>query len=250
VLATPAAGVQVAPPPRAETNPHAATVQLGGPPHPPPHAPPHAPPEPAAPPLLQAAPRSPSLRRRVITIGGGLLVVAGVSLAVVAATRGGPTAAPAGSAPATANVAPPNAAPAPPSGDAVADLVAQAGELAVAGRREAAIDVLSKARRTYPADARLPYHAGMLYLDKMWWADGLKQLRAAIALDPAYKADPALIKAVLFGFNTTKQYDWTLAGFLRKDIGAGAKPYLQDTAENHPNKLIRKRAAGELRRYR
>ena len=109
--------------------------------------------------------------------------------------------------------------------------------------------MLLDAKKTYPKDARLPYHASKLYLDKMWWDDGLKQARAAIALDPKYRTDDELIKLVLKGFNTTKSYDWTLAKFLREDIGDAAKPYMEDTARAHPNPIVRKRAAAELKKY-
>ena len=254
-VATPPAGIPVVRPPRPETSPTAATVQVDSAsiaPAPSPSTsvlPPTPSPSTSA---LAPAPSPSSSSRRRLVIGGGLLVVVGVSIAVVASTRGGASsAAPAVAAAADASAALPVPPPSePPRGEPVADLVARASELATAGRREAAIDLLTKARRTYPDDARLPYLAGLLYLEKMWWADGLKQLRTAISLEPTYKADPTLIKAVLLGFNTTASYDWTLATFLRKDIGAAAKPYLEDTAQNHPNPLIRKRAAAELRRYR
>jgi hypothetical protein len=133
--------------------------------------------------------------------------------------------------------------------DPIADLVERAEHLVASGRRGAAIDLLVKARKTHPQDPRLPYHAGLLYMDQMWWADGLKQLHAAIVLDPSLKNDHALIAAVVNGFDTTAQYDWTLATFLRQDIGAPAKAALADVAASHPNSLVRKRAAAELRRY-
>ncbi|HSJ99958.1 MAG TPA: hypothetical protein VK932_01910, partial [Kofleriaceae bacterium] len=143
----------------------------------------------------------------------------------------------------------PEPPPVPASGDPVAAIVAQAGELVAARRRDAAINLLVKARRTHPRDARLPYHAGLLYIDKMFRTDGLKQLRAAIALDPRYRTDPPLIEAVVRAFNTTAQYDWALASFLRKDVGGAAIPVLQDVAKNHKNPIVRSRAAAELRRY-
>ena len=142
------------------------------------------------------------------------------------------------------------AAPAAPAApDPVAELIARTGTPSSSRGRQHAIAVLLDARKKYPKDARLPYHAGLLYMDQMWWPDGLKQLHAAIALDPALKADPTLIKAVIRGFDTTASYDWTLASFLRKDIGAAAKPYLEDVAQHHPNAVVRKRAAAELRHY-
>jgi len=106
-----------------------------------------------------------------------------------------------------------------------------------------------KARRIYPRDARLPYQAGLLYMDKMFRSDGLKQLRAAIELDPAYRSDPKLIGAVVRAFNTTAGVDWTLSSFLRKDIGDAAKPALEEVAKTHPNPIVRQRAAAELRRF-
>jgi len=83
----------------------------------------------------------------------------------------------------------------------------------------------------------------------MFRSDGLKQLRAAIELDPNYKTDAKLIGAVVRAFNTTAGYDWTLANFLRNDIGDAAKPALEEVAKNHPNQIVRARAAAELRRY-
>jgi eukaryotic-like serine/threonine-protein kinase len=97
--------------------------------------------------------------------------------------------------------------------------------------------------------ARLPYQASRLCLERMWWGDGLKHARTAIALDPTYKTDAELIKLVVRGFNTTASYDWTLARFLRDDIGPAAKPFLEETARTHPNAIVRKRAAAELKRY-
>ena len=187
-------------------------------------------------------------RRRLALVVGGL-VLAAASIAIVVATRGG------SEAPAPARAAQPEAPvdatppPEPMVADAVAELRARADELASSGRRDAAIELLVKARKTYPDDARLPYHAGLLYLDRMWWADGLKQLRAAIGLEPSLRSDPRLVKAVVRGFNTTARYDGTLARFLRDDIGPEAKPYLEEVARAHANPLIRKRALAELRRY-
>jgi len=143
---------------------------------------------------------------------------------------------------------PPPTTPAPPD-DAVGQLLARADELIRASQREAAINLLVKARPTYPADARLPYRAGLLYMEKMFRSDGLKQLRAAIERDPSYKTDQKLIEVVVRAFNTTAGYDWALANFLRNDIGAAAKPVLEDVAKNHKNPIVRNRAAAELRRY-
>ncbi len=223
---------------------------------------------PLAPTPVPAGPPRPARKPRRLAIGGAALVL-GVGGVLVAVAAGGgdrspspspsspPVASPveaapdAGAEPSTEPPAPAGSLepPAPPPQDPVAELVARAAELSSARRREAAISLLVKARRTYPRDARLPYHAGLLYLEKMFRTDGLKQLRAAIELDPGYPTDPKLIDAVIRAFNTTAQYDWALASFLRKDIGAAAKPALEDVAKHHRNPIVRSRAAAELRRY-
>jgi tetratricopeptide (TPR) repeat protein len=137
----------------------------------------------------------------------------------------------------------------PSPDDPAAAILAEADDLIAAGRSDTAISLLMKARKTYPRDERLPYRAGLLYLEKMFRTDGLKQLRAAIQLDPSYRTDQKLIEAVVRAFSTTAGYDWALANFLRTDIGAAAKPVLEDVAKNAKNPVVRKRAIAELRRY-
>lgn len=190
--------------------------------------------------------RAPAKSKRTVAVVVGAVTVVAIAAGVVFSMRSDPKPQP---APKPAVVEEPHVetpAPVPvPAEDPVQALIARADGMG----REAAIDYLVKARKTYPQDARLPYEAAKRYLDKMWWADGLKQARAAIELDPKYKSDPDLIKLVLKGFNTTAGYDSTLARFLRIDIGAAAKPYMEDTAKAHPNPIVRKRAAAELKRY-
>ena len=242
-------GKSVAPPPSALTVPGKSI--------PPPPSALIVPGAPVAPPTSRPSPNSPptASRWRRIAIGGAVLAIVAASSGVVIAVsmRGG-------ASPASAPVASPPppvttdaVADAPPQAssleDPVADLVAHAGELAAGGRLKPAIDLLAKARKSYPQDARLPYHAGLLYLDKMYFADGLPLVRAAIALDPAYRSDDTLIKLLVRGFNATASYDGTIARFLRDDIGAAAKPYLEETAQHHRNPIVRNRATAELRRY-
>lgn len=201
-------------------------------------------------PTMMAAPppaTRPRSTRKLALIGASVAVL-GLGGVVFVATRSDAEP-PAHAAPAPAPVAV-ETAPTPAAHDAVAELVAHATDLASGGQREGAIKSLLEARRTYPDDARLPYTLAKLYLEKMWWADGLKQARAALALDPKLRTDPELIKLVLRGFNTTASYDWTLAHFLHDDIGDAAKPYLEDAATNHPNPIVRARAKAELRRYK
>ncbi|HEY4055488.1 MAG TPA: protein kinase [Kofleriaceae bacterium] len=117
------------------------------------------------------------------------------------------------------------------------------------GATENALATLLKARTSFPESADLPLMAGKIYFTKLWWNDGLKMFREAIAIDPDLKSDPDLIKTVLSGFITTPSYNADLAKFLREDIGAPAESYLAETASDHPNAAIRKRATDELKRY-
>ena len=211
---------------------------------------PQAPADATVPLVAKASVESPKANPRKWLVLGGVAAAAAIAAATVIVMR--PDSTPR-EAPAAVQPAPVEKAPAAPKTievDPAEDVVAQAQAMTADGRREAALDVLLKARKTYPQSARIAYEASKLYLEKMWWADGLKQARAAISLDPAYKNDADLIKLVLKGFNTTASYDSTLARFLREDIGAAAKPYLEDTARAHPNAIVRKRAATELKRYR
>lgn len=183
-------------------------------------------------------------------IVGGAVAAIGIIIAVVVGmSKGRPTTAGTSSAALSADASVVISTEPASAGDQVADLVARAQELAASGRLKPAIDLLAKARRQHPQDARLPFHAGMLYVDKMYFGDGLPLVRAAIAIEPTYRSDPELIKALLRGFNAKASYDGTIARFLREDIGAAARPYLEETASSHPNPIVRKRAASELKRY-
>jgi len=193
------------------------------------------------------APRAPAdappvrrWRRPAVIAGAALAVVIAV-VAVVAGTRSDPRPGDPAGAVATGS---------PPATDPIRDVVARASELAAQGDREAALDLLRRARRQSPDSAVLAYTAGRICFSKFYWTEGLKHLRDAIRLDPGYRTDPELIKTVLRGFNTTPSYHDDLASFLRDDIGSAAQPFLEETARVHPSATVRSRAAAELRRYR
>jgi tetratricopeptide (TPR) repeat protein len=134
--------------------------------------------------------------------------------------------------------------------DPADETLARANDLIARGQRSAALDLLLAGRKLYPSDARLPYLLGKLYFERLYWTDGLKSFRDAIRLDPSYRTDGELIKTVLRGFITTPRTEDALADFLREEIGAEAKPFLEETAAGHPKEMVRARAASELRRYR
>ena len=139
--------------------------------------------------------------------------------------------------------------PAPPVIDPIVEARAQADALVVAGRSDAALDALAKARKQYPDSAALAFDAGKLYFGKLWWTDGIKSFRDAIRLDAAYRTDPALIDIVVRGFATTPEYDDRLGGFLA-ELGSATEPALDELARNHANPRVRARAAAQLRRTR
>ncbi|MDQ3339427.1 MAG: serine/threonine protein kinase [Myxococcota bacterium] len=206
-------------------------------------------PSPASQTLLpQPAARPFPFTKQQLAIGGGVLVLLVIIIAVLA-NRGGDSKTTVVVTPGdpAVNTDDPNITM--EKGDPVGEVLSRANEFVANGRREAAIDLLSGARKTFPDDARLAYLGGKLYFAKLWYTDGLKQFRDAVRLDPAYKSDAELIKTVLKAFNTTPRYDSALASFLRDQVGAAAKPLLEETAANHPNPSIRARAAAELRRY-
>jgi eukaryotic-like serine/threonine-protein kinase len=131
--------------------------------------------------------------------------------------------------------------------DPAAELAAAATELATAGKVQAAIDSLVKARKVYPNSSVLAITLAKLYFGKMWWNDGLVALRDALKLDPKLREDPDVLKMVLRAFVTTPGYDERIARIL-VDIGPRAIPALEETATKHPNPGIRARADRVLRR--
>ncbi len=204
-------------------------------------------PSPATNPSL-ALPENPK-SRRLLAIGAAAAVV-GIAVAIAVAMRGGSSRVPAKPhPPITSDTKVVAVANSVTEADPVADIVIQADALAASGRFKPAIDLLTKSRRTYPKDARLPLRAGKLYVDKLFFADGIPLLRAAFTLDSRYRSDPDVIKSLLRGFNTTASYDGAIARFLREDVGPPAKPYLQETASSHPNPIVRNRAKLELKNY-
>jgi serine/threonine-protein kinase len=188
-------------------------------------------------------PTSLPLSRRHLAILGGALVAAIVVIAVIAGgghKKTGKVVADSAVA-AGSDVAPTDQVPA---------VLARASDLEQGGDPEAALSVLMKARKQYPDSAQLAVAAGKLYFGKLWFSDGVKQFRDALRLDPSLRQDPDIIKSALRGFITTPDVDDRIEAFLREDIGAAARPYLEETAKTHPNKQIRARAQAELRRFR
>ncbi|NVB80271.1 MAG: hypothetical protein HOV81_17895 [Kofleriaceae bacterium] len=209
-----------------------------------PRAPSQLPPaRPAAtpPPIPAAAKLRSRSRKLLVTLFlGGFAVVALASVVLA----GQPDPAP---APVAAEPRPP-AQPQLVAPDPVADLVARARALIASGDREAALDLVLRSEATYAKDARLAALAGRLYFEKLWWADGVKQLRVAFELEPSLRGDPELVALAVNGFVTTPRHNALLGTFVREDIGAAALPALDEIAKTHPSRTIRNRAAAAIRR--
>ena len=135
------------------------------------------------------------------------------------------------------------------SSDPTDALLANASQLAAAGKVDAAIDLLVDARRVYPDRAVLPLAAGKLYFSKLWWADGIANFRAAIKIDPKLREDPALLEVAVRAFTTTPAFDGRI-GQLIVELGAPASPLLEQVEKTHANPGIRARASAMRKRLR
>ena len=181
--------------------------------------------------------------KRALLVGGG--VFATVVIIAIAARSGSSSkvAAPADAALVVAKL-PIDAAVADP----VAVALAQANDLFAQGHLEHALEIVNAARLLAPQNAQLAYLDGRIYFSKLWWTDGIRCLRDAIRLDPAFRSDPELIKTVLRGFLITPRTESNLAAFL-VELGPDARPLVEDAAQNHPNRALRDRATALLRRF-
>jgi hypothetical protein len=193
-----------------------------------------------------AAPRPSRSPRRGLPLAAAAGAVLAVVVVLAVSLRGGSSSAPDAGSSGSSGSADPAPAPPDPAADAA---LARAAELENAGQKPAALDLVLTARKTSPNDARLAYLAGRLLFDKVYVTEGMKHLRDAIHLDPRNRTDPELIKLVLRAYITTPAAEAGLSAFLHDDIGDAAKPYLEETAADHPNPTVRARASAELKRY-
>jgi serine/threonine-protein kinase len=113
--------------------------------------------------------------------------------------------------------------------------------------RQAAINALTDYRKEHPKDAQAALLLGHLYLDKLWWTDGIKSYRAAISLDPSLRSDETMIRELLKGLVSDGSH-WKVADFLADEIGEPALPYVRESAALVKNKQIKARAQRLLQR--
>ncbi len=196
------------------------------------------------------------LERKHMLIGGGALMV--LVIVIIGATRGGDS--PKRTEPKTVATANPgSAAPLPVEppeiempgvAPATEDGILERARTDITQRRtEQALALLVRARKKFPKNGEIPFLAGTLYFEKMWWNDGLKMFREALKNDPYYATNGDMIKVIVKGFATTPAYNNDIAAFLRDEIGSPAEAYLDEVANTHSNPSIRKRAADEMKKY-
>lgn len=184
-------------------------------------------------------PQLPLTKKQLLVAAAG---VAGLFVVVLVAAGGGDNkagkASPVGSAAVAATTS-------EPKDDTIAAVVERANQLIEAQSYEQAVATLRRARKAHPDNAELAFLSGKANFGRYWWSDGIADFRKAIEIDSSYRENPELLKTVLRGFITTPRVDERIVGFMR-EIGPPFRPYLEETAETHPRKVIRDRARAEL----
>ena len=105
---------------------------------------------------------------------------------------------------------------------------------------------LQKLTHKYPNNEELPYLMGQLYFTKLWVGDGLKSFRSAIKLNPLYRSNPFLLRAVISGLGNDSDHA-QVRRFLAQDIGRPAAPYLEEVLYGEWRAQVKERAAAVLR---
>jgi len=133
----------------------------------------------------------------------------------------------------------PTPAPLPPLQEVPG--LADARKLVEAGRRDRALAALARLRKQYPKNPEIPSLQGRVDFQNLRWVDGVAAYRAAIALDPTLRSDPAIIHNAIRCLDSDG-YHRPCEDFLRKDIGAPALPYLTEAASSDKYENVRTRA--------
>jgi serine/threonine-protein kinase len=113
--------------------------------------------------------------------------------------------------------------------------------LLVQGQWEQAVAVLNRLRAEDPENADAPYMLANIYLDNKHWSDGVAAAQVAIHKNPALKADPDLIKAVIRSLVADRSYDKSQA--VLRNMGAPATPFIKEAAHHDESPKVRERAA-------
>ena len=100
-------------------------------------------------------------------------------------------------------------------------------------------------RRAEPRKAEHVVALARLYYERHRYTDAVAESRAAIALDPREKSDPALTRGAIEALGNDQSQK--AASALLRELGAAARPQLQHAAKAHPNAQVRARAAELIR---
>ena len=182
----------------------------------------------------------PFTKKQLAIAGGGLVGVI-LLIALVAGRsddkKAGPKQPAVGSATAAGRAEPPE--------DPAPKTIERAKAMLASEEYASAVAILRRARKSYPDNAELAFLEGRAYFGQLYWSDGVQSFRDAIKLDDSYKENPELLKTVLKGFLTTPDVDTRITALMR-EIGPPFRPYLEETAADHPKKHLRARAKAEL----
>jgi serine/threonine-protein kinase len=182
------------------------------------------------------------LRDKRVVFGGIGLVVAVIAGALLthALHRAPSSEQVAGANPAGAARGAPGA-PAPGAAAPESPHIEEARQLVARGDWEQGVAVLNRLRAEDPDNADAPYMLASIYLDNRRWSDGLAAAQVAVHKNPAFKADPDLIKSALRSLVSDHSYERSQA-FLRS-LGAPAVPFIKEAARHDESPKVRERAA-------
>ncbi|OJH37585.1 hypothetical protein BON30_25640 [Cystobacter ferrugineus] len=114
-------------------------------------------------------------------------------------------------------------------------------------RKDQSLRALASLRAQYPRSAYAPYLEGHVNFDNLRWADGLASYGAAMRNNEAYRTDAKLIRNVIRCL-VSDGYHARCADFLVREVGAPAKPFLEEAARSDTYANVRARAATLLRK--
>jgi eukaryotic-like serine/threonine-protein kinase len=120
----------------------------------------------------------------------------------------------------------------------------EARQLLTKGDWEQAVVVLTRLHAEDPENADAPYMLANIYIDNKRWTEGLAAAQVAVRKNPAFKADPDLIKAAIRSLASDRSYERSQA-FLR-GLGAPAVPFIKEAARHDESPKVRDRAAALL----
>jgi len=190
------------------------------------------------PPPTPVAPRLALTRRQRLIAGAiGAVLVVGVIAAIVGGSGGKPAASAARAAEPDELVVEMEAESAPSIDPAITAALA----LAKSGRGEDAVARLRELRERRPDDAQVPYALGRVYQRLGWPKPTIDSYRDAARLDAALREDPQLIRDLVALLASRSAWQ-AAARVLVDDVGAPARPALEEAAAHHRDGTVRARA--------